>query len=111
MKEKYIYIALGVVALAATYYILRKRGFFRKSTAAEQDGQPLDLTSPQMQGTAVTRLQTELARLYATNAIQSNPGPIDGIYGPLTKAAHDEAMNLFGIKGRCLKCFLEKVPS
>lgn len=111
--EKYWpYLLVGAIALVATYFILKAKGLLPGSAALGiSDTTALDLKTPFMRGESVRKLQNELVRLYAEGKIQNNPGTADGIYGPMTKAAHDEAMNIFAISGRCLNCFLAKVTA
>ena len=115
MKDKYLYIVAGVVALIATYFILKKYNKLPKwlmpggeETAGSRS---LGLQTPYMQGSDVRELQTLLTELYAKGTIDSSPGAVDGVYGPNTSAAHDAALKAYAITARTLKALKTKVAA
>ena len=65
------------------------------------DNEPFMITKPFTVGEKVKQLQGMLSSLINSGAVKSKLAEsgtgIDGVYGPRTNAAHEEAMRLFGL--------------
>ena len=112
MKNKtFIYSLVGVLLVIGIYLTARKLGKIpaKYDPLSPDKDRPLDLESPNIMGEDVRELQKVLQQMYASAAIEANPGTADGIYGPLTKIAHDSAIRAFSLPDRKLKTIQKEV--
>lgn len=120
-RGKTIAIFAGLLIVIAGYLFMKRRKLENKIGGMGSDFQevarqnPIPVSASLMSGnndeqlsrkypmivnTSVYELQVILKYLFIAEVLSNDVGSIDAKYGDLTEAAHNEAMQKFGINGR-----------